>query len=107
MLKSTAPISRLLAFAEVACPQTAADVFGSTILYSIPDTTVWSLVLQTQPTEGRKAVLTFQHLPIRDSMRQLIRPDLALMYEHVTDSMDVVEYSAGGFSVMPSSFKYT
>jgi len=66
---------------------------GSTVVYELPDSTVWRVVKYEIASDGGEHVLMFKHSPILDSLGRQIQPVMAIISEPVHDSLDVIEYS--------------
>ncbi|MCC5936173.1 MAG: hypothetical protein JJU34_02720 [Lunatimonas sp.] len=46
------------------------------------------------PEVGKKGIVMFKHTPIIDSQNRPVEPIMAILYEQLNDTLDVVEYSA-------------
>lgn len=60
------------------------------------------MVRDSPPEPGMKGVLMFQHTPMHDSLCNCpVKPMIAVLYEHHSDSVDAVEYSVGNLGTKP------
>ena len=80
--------------------------FSSKIQFKCLDTTEWIIITDQSPRLNSKGVLMFKHIPIKDSIGRRVEPVIALVYEKVIDSLDVIEYSVGIIGTKPFKVKY-
>ena len=85
--------------------QTSISAFGSKIVFVKPDSSVWHLIQDSRPSEGSKGVTMFKHAPIKDSLGRPVEPVIALVYENIPDTIDVIEYSVGVLGSKPYSIR--
>jgi len=88
-----------------SCPiilaQESMDAFGHKIVYSKPETSIWHMIQNSEPSTGNKGVLMFKREPILDSKKRPIEPIMAIIYERVPASIDVIEYSVSMLLTKP------
>ncbi len=75
--------------------------FSDKIEYSLPDQTLWKIIKDEAPTNEKKVILMLKHLPFKDSSGNSIEPILAIVYEKVSQHLDVIEYSISILSEKP------
>jgi hypothetical protein len=69
--------------------------FSAKIKFDNPDRINWNLVSDDMPADNAKGGLVFKHNPIIDSKNRPVEPLIAILYEKVTENIDVIQYSAG------------
>jgi hypothetical protein len=69
--------------------------FSAKIKFDNPDKINWNLVSDDMPADNAKGRLVFKHKPIKDSKNRPVEPLIAILYEKVTEDIDVIQYSAG------------
>jgi hypothetical protein len=72
--------------------QSNREAFGSRIYFTPPAMPQWQTVQDSDPREGMKGIIIYKHIPILDQLSRRIEPVMALLYEQVPDSMDVIVY---------------
>jgi len=99
-------IFTVLWLCPVAFAQESIDAFGHKIAYSMPDSSIWHIVQNSNPNNGNKGVLMFKREPILDSQKRSIEPIMAIVYESVPDSIEAIEYSAALIGNKPFRIKH-
>jgi len=87
------PILSLLLGATLASAQVEIESFGSTIVYEPPDSAVWHLAERNYLSDRNVGYVIFKRQSILDSTGREIIPNLAIIYEEVSDSADLIVYS--------------
>jgi hypothetical protein len=73
--------------------QTSLQAFGSEISYVEPDSSVWRLVENEFIAERKMGYSIYKHSEIEDNTGRMIIPNIAVVYEWVSDSTDLIVYS--------------
>jgi len=80
--------------------------FNSKINFNTLDSVDWVLTSNQLPSSNSRGVLMFKHIPIIDSLERPIEPVIAILYESIIDSIDVIEYSISLLGQKPYKLKY-
>ncbi|WP_155907141.1 hypothetical protein [Lunatimonas lonarensis] len=65
------------------------------VQFELPDSSKWKLIQDIPPERSKKGIVMFKHKPLIDSQNRPVEPIMAIIYEKLNDTLDVVEYSAG------------
>jgi hypothetical protein len=76
------------------------------IRFKTLDSSEWILTTDELPTNNSRGVLMFKHNSIIDSFGRPVEPVIAILYENIKDSIDVIEYSIGLLGQKPFKIKH-
>ena len=86
-------IALLLLLPTTVSAQQQVEAFGCSISYQAPDTSSWQHVKSEVYPDKKAGLILYKHKGIQDDQGRNIIPNMAIIYEHLPESMDAIRYS--------------